>query len=171
MTGPLIQGASGSEGELLTYASTDENNTEINIFTANEPVSWSITGGEKNLFLIDKDTGKLSFKDAPDYETIKTLNGTTLEFTTNYSTQSVDKSFFLEVYNKKNQTNKSTPITANNFIQYATDGSYDNTLIHRLVSNFVVQGGGYTWPTLASNEIGGYPVSYTHLTLPTICSV
>ena len=94
MTAPLIQGASGSEGELLTYASTDENNTEINIVTPNEPVSWSIIGGEKTLFIIDKDTGKLSFKDAPDYETIKTLNGTTLEFTTNYSTQSVDNSFF-----------------------------------------------------------------------------
>ena len=94
MTAPLIQGASGSEGESLTYASTDENNTEINIFTANEPVSWSITGGEKTLFKIDKDTGKLSFKDAPDYETTKTLNGTTLEFTTNYSTQNVGKSFF-----------------------------------------------------------------------------
>ena len=49
MTAPLIQGASGSEGELLTYASTDENNTEINIVTTNEPVSWSITGREKPL--------------------------------------------------------------------------------------------------------------------------
>ena len=158
MTAPLIQGASGSEGESLTYASTDENNTEINIFTANEPVSWSITGGEKTLFTIDKDTGKLSFKDAPDYETTKTLNGTTLEFTTNYSTQNVDKSFFLEVYNDQNQTNKSSPITANNFLQYVSDGSYDQTLIHRLVSNFVIQGGGYTWPTIASNETGGYPL-------------
>ena len=63
MTSPLIQGASRSEGELLTYASTDENNTEINIATTNEPVSWSITGREKPLFIIDKDTGKLSFKD------------------------------------------------------------------------------------------------------------
>lgn len=39
-----------------------------------------------------------------------------------------------------------------------SDGSYDQTLIHRLVSNFVIQGGGYTWPTIASNEIGGYPL-------------
>ena len=47
MTAPLIQGASGSEGELLTYASTDENNTEINIVTSNEPISLPITGGRK----------------------------------------------------------------------------------------------------------------------------
>tara|TARA_Y100001968_G_scaffold333545_1_gene397117 strand:+ start:2988 stop:4775 length:1788 start_codon:yes stop_codon:yes gene_type:complete len=157
MTAPLIQGASGSEGEKLTYASVNENNTEIYTFTANESVSWSITGGEKNLFEIDQDTGKLSFIDSPDYETTKNLNGTTLEFTTNYSTKNVDKSFFVELYDDQNQSNKTTPITANNFIQYVNDGSYDKTLIHRLVSNFVIQGGGYTWPTVASNETGGQP--------------
>ena len=77
MTAPLIQGASGIEGEKLTYASTNENNKEIYTFTANEPVTWSISGGEKSLFSIEQDTGKLSFKDVPDYETIKNLNGTT----------------------------------------------------------------------------------------------
>ena len=80
MTAPLIQGASGIEGEKLTYASTNENNMEIYTFTANEPVTWSISGGEKDLFSIEKDTGKLSFIDVPDYETIKNLNGATLEF-------------------------------------------------------------------------------------------
>ena len=111
MTAPLIQGATGSEGEELTYAFTNENNKEIYTFTANESVSWSINGGEKSLFSIDKDTGKLSFKDAPDYEATKQLNGTGIQFTTNFSTQDVDKSFFVEVYNDQNQTNKSTPIT------------------------------------------------------------
>ncbi len=161
MTAPLIQGASGLEGDVLTYASTDENTKEIYTFTANEPVSWSINGGEQHLFTIDQDTGKLSFKDTPDYETINDLNGTTLQFLTNYSTASVDKSFFVEVYDDQNQTNKSTPITSNNFIDYITDGSYDNTLIHRLVSDFVIQGGGYTWPTISSNETGGYPLPVT----------
>ena len=32
MTAPLIQGASGSEGESLTYASTDENNKEPSVY-------------------------------------------------------------------------------------------------------------------------------------------
>ncbi|WP_269624021.1 DUF4214 domain-containing protein [Prochlorococcus marinus] len=158
MTAPLIQGASGIEGENLTYASTNENNKEIYTFTANEPVSWSISGGEQNLFTIDENTGKLSFKDAPDYETIKQLNGTTLEFHTNYSTTIVGSKFFVEIYNDQNQTNKTTPITANNFIEYVSDGSYNQTLIHRLVSNFVIQGGGYTWPSFSSNESGGYPI-------------
>ncbi|WP_269604052.1 DUF4214 domain-containing protein [Prochlorococcus marinus] len=158
MTAPLIQGASGVQGEELTYVFTNENNKKIYTFTSNEPVSWSINGGEKSLFSIDKDTGTLSFKDLPDYETIKKLNGTTLKFTTNYFTTSVNESFFVEIYNNQNESNKSTPTTANNFLQYVNDKSYDNTLIHRLVSNFIIQGGAYTWPEISSNEIGGHPL-------------
>ncbi len=157
MTAPLIKGASGIEGDKLTYASINENNKEIYTFTANEPVSWSITGGEKSLFRIDQYTGKLSFKDAPDYETVKRLNGTTLQFQTNFSTDNVGEKFFVEVYNDENQTNNTTPITADNFIQYVSDGSYNKTLIHRVVSDFVIQGGRYTWPSIASNQIGGFP--------------
>ncbi|KGG18772.1 hypothetical protein [Prochlorococcus marinus] len=73
-------------------------------------------GGEKSLFPVEQDTGKLSFKDVPDYETIKNLNGTTLEFHTNFSRQSACAKFFEEVYNDQNQTNQTTPITTNNFI-------------------------------------------------------
>ena len=158
MTAPLIKGASGIGGEELTYAFTNENNKEIYTFTANEPVTWSINGGEKSLFTIDKDSGKLSFKDAPDYETKKKLNGTTLEFKTNYSSQNVDQSFYVEVYNNQNESNQTTPTTTNNFLQYVNDKSYDKTLIHRLVPNFVIQGGAYTWPSVASNQSGGYPL-------------
>tara|TARA_B100000965_G_C19587124_1_gene756270 strand:+ start:233 stop:2020 length:1788 start_codon:yes stop_codon:yes gene_type:complete len=158
MTAPLIQGASGAKGDELTNAFTNENNKEIHTFTANESVSWSISGGEKSLFTIDNVTGKLSFKDAPDFESIENLNGTTLKFTTNYSTQSVNKTFFLEVYNDQNENNKTTPITANNFLKYVKDTSYDQTLIHRLVPDFVIQGGGYSWPVPSSDEAGGYPL-------------
>ena len=138
MTAPLIKGASGAEGEEVTYAFTNENNKEIHTFNANETVTWSIKGGEKSLFTIDKYTGKLSFKEAPDFETRKKLNGTTLKFTTNYSSQSVNKSFFVEVYNNQNETNKTTPITTNNFLKYVNDKSYNKTLIHRLVPDFVI---------------------------------
>ena len=157
MTAPLIKGASGVEGESLTYASTNENSKDIYTFTANEEVSWSITGGENNLFTIDQDTGKLSFKVSPDYENIDELNGTTVEFVTNYSSQSVSKSFFVELFDNKNKSNKSTPVTADNFLKYVNDFSYNNTLIHRLVPNFIIQGGGYKWPTIPSNQTGGHP--------------
>lgn len=35
------------------------------------------------------------------------------------------------------------PVTAENFLQYVKDGFYDNTLIHRIIDNFVIQGGGF----------------------------
>ena len=159
MTAPLIKGASGIEGEELTLASINENNNEIFTFTANEPVTWTINGGEKSLFEIDQDTGQLSFKDTPDYETIKDLNGTTLEFKTNYydSTKSVGNRFFVELYDIQNKSNQSTPITSNNFIQYVNDGSYDNTFIHRLVSDFVIQSGAYK--VLTDSSEAGFSVS------------
>lgn len=35
------------------------------------------------------------------------------------------------------------PITTNNFLAYAAKGTYNNTIFHRVVAEFVVQGGGY----------------------------
>lgn len=35
------------------------------------------------------------------------------------------------------------PATVNNFLGYVLDGSYDGTIFHRVIANFVVQGGGY----------------------------
>jgi cyclophilin family peptidyl-prolyl cis-trans isomerase len=40
--------------------------------------------------------------------------------------------------------NQSTPLTVANFLQYVNGGLYNNTIIHRSVSDFIVQGGGYT---------------------------
>jgi cyclophilin family peptidyl-prolyl cis-trans isomerase len=36
------------------------------------------------------------------------------------------------------------PISTNNFLSYVNKGFYRDTLFHRVISNFVVQGGGYT---------------------------
>ena len=38
----------------------------------------------------------------------------------------------------------ATPVTVNNFLGYVNGGYYRNTLFHRVVPGFVVQGGGYT---------------------------
>lgn len=35
------------------------------------------------------------------------------------------------------------PVTVENFLDYVKAGSYNNTIFHRLVPGFVVQGGGY----------------------------
>jgi len=39
---------------------------------------------------------------------------------------------------------EEAPVTVANFLQYATDGQFDRTIFHRVVSGFVVQGGGFT---------------------------
>ncbi len=35
------------------------------------------------------------------------------------------------------------PLTTENFLRYVRDGAYDGSLFHRVIANFVVQGGGY----------------------------
>ena len=35
------------------------------------------------------------------------------------------------------------PKTVENFVQYARDGHYDNTVFHRVIAGFMVQGGGF----------------------------
>jgi len=38
---------------------------------------------------------------------------------------------------------QNAPKTVDNFLQYVNTGWYDNTIFHRVVSNFIMQGGGY----------------------------
>jgi len=42
-----------------------------------------------------------------------------------------------------NLHDQTTPETVENFLKYVTDGDYDNTIIHRLIPGFIVQGGGF----------------------------
>lgn len=37
---------------------------------------------------------------------------------------------------------KEAPVTAENFLRYVRDGFYDGVIFHRVVPNFVIQGGG-----------------------------
>lgn len=36
------------------------------------------------------------------------------------------------------------PITVKNFLQYVQDKHYDGTIFHRVIGNFMIQGGGFT---------------------------
>ena len=44
----------------------------------------------------------------------------------------------LELYPDK------APVTVENFLQYARDGHYEGTIFHRIISHFMIQGGGMT---------------------------
>ncbi|MEM9530410.1 MAG: peptidylprolyl isomerase [Pseudomonadota bacterium] len=46
---------------------------------------------------------------------------------------------------------RRAPVTVNNFLRYLAKGAYNNTIFHRVVADFVVQGGGYH-PDLADVE-------------------
>ncbi len=46
--------------------------------------------------------------------------------------------FVVEVYPDK------APKTVENFLQYVKDKHYDGTIFHRVIDNFMVQGGGFT---------------------------
>jgi len=44
----------------------------------------------------------------------------------------------IELYEDK------APLSVANFLQYVRDGHYDGTIFHRVIDNFMVQGGGFT---------------------------
>lgn len=46
--------------------------------------------------------------------------------------------FVIELYPEK------APKTVENFLQYVEDGFYKNTIFHRVINRFMVQGGGFT---------------------------
>lgn len=39
---------------------------------------------------------------------------------------------------------EKAPVSVENFVNYARSGYYDGTIFHRVISNFMIQGGGFT---------------------------
>ena len=39
---------------------------------------------------------------------------------------------------------REAPLSVKNFLDYATSGFYDGTVFHRVINNFMIQGGGFT---------------------------
>ena len=64
-----------------------------------------------------------------------------------------------------NLFDNTTPATVANFLSYANSGAYADSVVHRSVSNFVIQGGGFTYTgPVAANSLdvasnsGGFTV-------------
>ena len=38
---------------------------------------------------------------------------------------------------------EKAPLTTQNFLDYVNSGHYDNTVFHRVIDNFMIQGGGF----------------------------
>lgn len=51
--------------------------------------------------------------------------------------QTSQGNFTVELYPEK------APKTVANFVQYVNDGFYDNTIFHRVINRFMIQGGGF----------------------------
>ena len=68
-TAPDITGPSGNAGDATSSQTINEGTTSVATLTANESVTWSITGGvDQAKFSLNTSTGALTFATAPDYE-------------------------------------------------------------------------------------------------------
>ena len=77
--------------------------------------------------------------------------GTVVRFELNYAVTTTAGSLS---YFDVELEDSAAPITAANFIKYVNAGLYNDTIFHRKVNNFVVQGGGFT-PTTTNGQITG----------------
>jgi peptidyl-prolyl cis-trans isomerase A (cyclophilin A) len=75
--------------------------------------------------------GVLSMQATQAQDAPKTAGAPQVKFVTNMG------EFVVEVYPDK------APKTAENFLQYVRDKHYDGTIFHRVIANFMIQGGGY----------------------------
>ena len=88
------------------------------------------------------------------------ITGTVLRFNTNQP--GTANSFNVELFDAAKASGdttqpfrtRTTPLTVANFLNYRNAGRYTNSIIHRSVPNFVIQGGGFTGPTSPSNAAG-----------------
>ena len=83
------------------------------------------------LFVLALGFGMLSIQASQAQDTAKTATAPQVKFVPNMG------EFVAEVYLDK------APKTAENFLQYVRDKHYDGTIFHRVIANFMIQGGGY----------------------------
>ena len=86
------------------------------------------------------------------------VTGTVTRFTTNQP--NANNRFFVELFDTAGaDRTRTTPATVSNFLAYINAGRYRNTIVHRSVPEFVIQGGGFTQPTAPRDQAGGSPTA------------
>lgn len=86
-------------------------------------------------------------------------SNTTVRFNLNVALSDGTSSFEIELFDHSvSDVVRTTPTTAANFLTYIEEGLFDGTIFHRLVPGFVLQGGGYTWPSVNQFLAGGVPL-------------
>lgn len=85
----------------------------------------------RTIFLALLSLGLTNTISAHAQDAAKPVNAPQIKFVTNIG------EFVAEVYPDK------APKTVENFLQYVRDKHYDGTIFHRVISNFMIQGGGY----------------------------
>jgi cyclophilin family peptidyl-prolyl cis-trans isomerase len=82
---------------------------------------------------LSKFTAAALFTLSASFMAAQSANATIVQF------QTVMGDFSVNLYDK------TTPKTVENFLAYVKSGAYTNTIIHRSVPSFVIQGGGYKY--------------------------
>ena len=84
------------------------------------------------------------------------VTGTVVRF--DLTTPLGNRSVFTEIFDAEGEDRaRTTPRTAANFLGYVDSGAYDGSIIHRSISNFVIQGGGYNESGGAVDVVGAGP--------------
>ena len=155
--GTTLYGGSGYDTVTIaagvTGVSLDQNVDQINLSGASNSDVFKQTGNLINIF---DSTGVTLLAKAPVQDD---SDGTILSFSDGMLSASLAAGGTMQLVTIKNPqvtivTSKGTivvelyaakaPITARNFLKYVNEGFYSNTLFHRVISGFVVQGGGAT---------------------------
>ncbi len=131
--------ASGSTGKQLTYAWRQITGTTVTLsatdvakptFTAPAYVADGENALVFELRITDADSRTVS-----DRVKVTVRDPTASDRRVKISTSMGD--FVIELNPEK------APISTENFLKYVDEGFYDGTIFHRVIPNFVVQGGGY----------------------------
>ena len=105
-----------------------------------------------DLFLSSSDDAKVKL---PRGFGASSSEGAVVELETNNDLGS--NLIYLEMYDKDSAAEILTKKTVKNFLKYVKNDLYDNSILHRSVPGFVLQGGGFVAPSAPSSE-GGVPV-------------